>query len=222
METIIRTKNLCKTYSSSAGDVRALNGVTMEIARGETLGIIGSSGSGKSTLLHLLGAIDRPTEGKVYLEEQDIYSQSDQALSLFRRRRIGLVFQQYNLIPHLTVYQNIALPLTLDGRKADRGRILELLGHLGLEGKEKTLPGELSGGQQQRVAIGRALITQPAVLLADEPTGSLDSKTGAEVLNLLRLTGEKLRQTTVIITHDDKVAQLCDRILRIEDGVIVP
>ncbi len=221
MDRIIHTENLKKTYSDGETQVHALQGINLDILRGESVAIIGSSGSGKSTLLHLIGGIDRPTEGKVYLEEKDIYSQNDEELSLLRRRRVGFVFQNYNLMPHLTVYENIILPLGLDGRKADTDRIRELMTVLGLYEKRKNLSGQLSGGQQQRVAIARALVTQPAIVLADEPTGNLDSRTGGEVLNLLRTSASKLGQTMAIITHDDKVAQFCDRTVRIEDGVIV-
>jgi len=221
MDKIIHTENLKKTYSNGETQVHALCGINIDIERGESVAIIGSSGSGKSTLLHLLGGIDRPTEGKVYLEGKDIYSQNDEELSLLRRRRVGFVFQQYNLMPHLTVYENIILPLGLDGRKADTKRVSELISTLGLSDKIKSLPNQLSGGQQQRVAIARALVTQPAIVLADEPTGNLDSRTESEVLNLLRTSADKLGQTLAIITHDDKVAQFCNRILRIEDGVIV-
>ena len=221
MDKIIQTENLKKTYSNGETQVHALCGINIDIEHGESIAIIGSSGSGKSTLLHLLGGIDRPTEGKVYLEGKDIYSQNDEELSLLRRRRVGFVFQQYNLMPHLTVYENIILPLGLDGRKADTKRVSELISTLGLSDKIKSLPNQLSGGQQQRVAIARALVTQPAIVLADEPTGNLDSRTESEVLNLLRTSADKLGQTLAIITHDDKVAQFCNRILRIEDGVIV-
>lgn len=215
------TKNLTKTYNTGENAVKALRGVSIEIKRGESIAIIGASGSGKSTLLHLLGGIDRPSGGEVFLEGKSIYAQNDEELSLLRRRRIGFVFQAYNLLPHLTVYENIILPLGLDGRKADNGRIDALIESLGLTEKRKSLPNELSGGQQQRVAIARALSAQPAIVLADEPTGNLDSETGGEVLNLLRSSAEKLGQTLAVITHDDKVAQFCGRIVRIEDGVIV-
>lgn len=221
MNRIIYTENLVKIYNSGENEVHALRGINISISHGESVAIIGSSGSGKSTLLHLLGGIDRPTKGKVFLEDKDIYAQNDEELSLFRRRRVGFVFQSYNLMPHLTVYENIILPLGLDGRKADTERVDKLIESLGLNDKRKSLPNQLSGGQQQRVAIARALVAQPAIVLADEPTGNLDSRTGAEVLNLLRSSANKLGQTLAIITHDDKVAQFCDRILRIEDGVIV-
>jgi putative ABC transport system ATP-binding protein len=217
----VRTENLKKTYSDGETAVRALCGVTLSIARGESVAIVGSSGSGKSTLLHLLGGIDRPTCGKVFIEGKDIYTQNDDELALFRRRRVGFVFQMYNLIPHLTVYENIVLPLGLDGRRADAARADELIDAVGLSDKRGSLPNRLSGGQQQRVAIARALITQPAVVLADEPTGNLDSRTGAEILDLLRASADKLKQTLAIVTHDDKAAQFCDRIIRIEDGGIV-
>lgn len=221
MTEIVRTENLKKTYSGGESAVHALRGVDISIARGESVAIIGASGSGKSTLLHLIGGIDRPTEGKVFLEGKDIYAQNDEELALFRRRQVGFVFQMFNLVPHLTVYENIVLPLGLDGRHADDERVNELISTIGLSDKCKTLPSQLSGGQQQRVAIARALVTQPAIVLADEPTGNLDSRTGAEVLNLLRTTADKLGQTMAIITHDDKVAQFCDRIIRIEDGSVV-
>jgi ABC-type antimicrobial peptide transport system, ATPase component len=221
LDKVISTENLTKTYSSGESEVHALRGIDMFIGRGESVAIVGSSGSGKSTLLHLLGGIDRPTNGKVLLDGQDVYAQTDEALALFRRRRVGFVFQAYNLMPYLSVYENIVLPLGLDGRKADEERVGSLIEALGLQDKRKSLPNQLSGGQQQRVAIARAMVTQPAIVLADEPTGNLDSKTSSEVLNLLRTSANKLGQTLAIITHDDKVAQICDRILRIEDGVIV-
>ena len=221
MDKIIHTENLTKTYVTGKTQVEALRGVNLDIFRGESVAVIGSSGSGKSTLLHLLGGIDRPTEGKVYLEDTDVYAQNDEEISLFRRRRVGFVFQHYNLMPHLTVYENIILPLGLDGRKPDAERVDNLIESLGLSDKKDSLPNQLSGGQQQRAAIARALVNQPAIVLADEPTGNLDSRTSAEVLNIFRSSAEKLGQTIAIITHDDKVAQICDRIVRIEDGVIV-
>jgi putative ABC transport system ATP-binding protein len=222
MDIVVRTENLHKIYlQDSENAVHALRGVNLEIARGESVAVIGASGSGKSTLLHLIGGIDRPTEGKVFVEGRNIYSQNDGDLALFRRRQVGFVFQMFNLMPHLTVYENIVLPLGLDGRIADKERVDELIESIGLSDKRKSLPNQLSGGQQQRVAIARALVTQPVIVLADEPTGNLDSKTSAEVLNLLRASASKLGQTMAIITHDDKVAQFCDRAVRIEDGVIV-
>ncbi len=221
MDIAVHVENLKKTYTQGINEVHALRGVNLEIKRGESVAVIGSSGSGKSTLLHLIGGIDRPTEGKVYVDGKDVYTQNDRELALFRRRKVGFVFQMYNLMPHLTVYENIVLPLGLDGRVADIERTSGLIETLGLRDKRKSLPCQLSGGQQQRVAIARALISQPIILLADEPTGNLDSKTGAEVLNLLRTSADKLGQTMAIITHDEKVAQFCDRAIRIEDGVIV-
>jgi len=221
MDIAVETKDLEKTYLSGENAVHALRGVNLEITRGESVAIIGSSGSGKSTLLHLIGGIDRPTAGSVFVGGKNIYEQNDSELALFRRRQVGFVFQMFNLIPHLTVYENIVLPLGLDGRTADSERIEELIWTLGLGDKIKSLPSQLSGGQQQRAAIARALVTQPVVVLADEPTGNLDSKTGAEVLNLLRESANRLGQTMAVITHDDKVAQFCDRVLRLEDGVIV-
>lgn len=221
MDIAVRTENLKKTYLSGENAVHALRGVNVEITRGESIAIIGSSGSGKSTLLHLIGGIDRPTDGKVFVGGKDIYSQNDGELALFRRRQVGFVFQMFNLIPHLTVYENIVLPLGLDGRTADSERVDELIITLGLSDKKRSFPNQLSGGQQQRAAIARALVTQPVIVLADEPTGNLDSKTSSEVLNLLRISADKLGQTMAIITHDDKVAQFCDRVVRLEDGVIV-
>jgi len=217
---VVKTEGLTKIYNSGSEEVCALVDANISIKRGEAVAIIGASGSGKSTLLHLLGGIDRPTSGKVFIENEDIYAHSDETLALLRRRRIGFVFQMFNLMPQLNVYENIVLPLGLDDRIIDKPRVEALLENLGLSDKHKSLPSQLSGGQQQRVAIARALVTQPSILLADEPTGSLDSKTGAEVLNLLRLSAQKLGQTMAIITHDEKVAQFCDRILRIEDGMV--
>ncbi|MCL2664023.1 MAG: ABC transporter ATP-binding protein [Defluviitaleaceae bacterium] len=217
---VVRTENLTKIYKTGETEVRALVSANVTISRGEAVAIIGASGSGKSTMLHLMGGIDRPTDGKVFIENEDIYSHGDETLALLRRRRIGFVFQMYNLMPQLTVYENVVLPLGLDGRIVDRPRVEALLESLGLAEKHKSLPNRLSGGQQQRVAIARALVTQPAILLADEPTGNLDSKTGADVLNLLRSTAQRLGQTMAVITHDEKVAQFCDRVLRIEDGAV--
>ena len=222
MDKIVQTIDLTKTYlQGSENEVRALRGVDLEITRGESIAIIGSSGSGKSTLLHLIGGIDRPTGGKVFVRGKNVYLQNDDELALYRRRQVGFVFQLFNLLPHLTVYENIILPLGLDGRIAYRERTDGLIESLGLHEKRKSMPNQLSGGQQQRVAIARALVTQPLIVLADEPTGNLDSKTSSEVLNLLRASASKLGQTVAIITHDDKVAQFCDRAVRIEDGVIV-
>lgn len=217
---IVKTENLKKTYQTGELAVHALRGININIEQGETVAIVGSSGSGKSTLLNLIGGIDRPTEGKVFIEEQDIYKYDDKTLALLRRRRIGFVFQMYNLLPQLSVYENVILPLGLDGRIVNQLQVDELLNTLGIYSKKRSYPNQLSGGQQQRVAIARALVTQPAILLADEPTGNLDSQTASEVLNLLRTSSEKLGQTVAIITHDNAVAQFCDRTLRIEDGLI--
>jgi len=218
---IVSTENLSKTYDSGDIEVRALIAASIVIEPGEAVAIVGASGSGKSTLLHLLGGLDRPTEGKVFIEGQDIYSFDDEALSLLRRRRIGFVFQMYNLMPQLNVFENVILPLGLDGRTVDRPYVESLLESIGLGDKHHSLPNQLSGGQQQRVAIARALVTQPAILLADEPTGNLDSRTSLEVLGLLRSSADKHKQTMAIITHDEKVAKFCDRILHIEDGRIM-
>jgi len=218
--SIVRTEKLSKTYETGETEVQALKDASISIECGEVVAIIGASGSGKSTLLHLIGGIDRPTEGKVFIEEQDIYAYNDEELSLLRRRRIGFVFQMYNLMPQLNVYENVVLPLGLDGRTVDKPRIESLLEDLGLSGLQQRLPNQLSGGQQQRVAIARALATQPAILLADEPTGNLDSRASEELLTLLRTSVTNLGQTMAIVTHDEKVAQFCDRLLRIEDGLV--
>ena len=221
MQTVVvRTENLSKTYETGETEVHALKNASITIERGEVVAIIGSSGSGKSTLLHLIGGIDRPTDGKVFIEGQDVNAFDDEALSLLRRRRIGFVFQMYNLMPQLNVYENIVLPLGLDGRVVDKTSVESLLEGLRLSDMQKRLPNQLSGGQQQRVAIARALVTQPAILLADEPTGNLDSHTSTELLSLLRASVTKLGQTMAIVTHDEKVTGFCDRILRIEDGVV--
>ena len=220
MKPIVWTQNLCKTYGMDENKVEALKDANISIIRGEAVAVVGSSGSGKSTLLHLLGGLDRPTSGSVHVDDVDIFGQGDALLAQYRRRKIGFVFQSYNLMPQLTVWENIVLPLGLDGRKPDRDHIMSLMATLGIDDKQYRYPNQLSGGQQQRVAIARALSTQPALLLCDEPTGNLDSKTGAEVLNLLRLSVDKYKQTLMIITHDDKAAQQCDRLLRIEDGQI--
>ena len=217
---VVQTIKLCRTYRTGETEVRALIDADVSIVRGEAVAIIGASGSGKSTLLHLIGGIDRPTSGQVLIEGADIYTHDDETLALLRRRRIGFVFQMYNLMPQLNVWENVVLPLGLDGRIVDKPRVEALLESLGLAERQQSLPSQLSGGQQQRVAIARALVTQPAILLADEPTGNLDSKSSFDVLNLLRTTADRLGQTMAIITHDEKVAQFCDCILRIEDGVV--
>lgn len=218
---ILKTENLKKYYNQNVNLVKALDGVDMEIKKGEFISIVGTSGSGKSTLLHMLGGLDRATEGKVYIDGKDIFSMTDDQMTVFRRRNIGFVFQNYNLVPILNVYENIVLPINLDGKKIDEEHVNNIIHTLGLKDKINNLPNNLSGGQQQRVAIARALSTKPAIILADEPTGNLDSKTSQEVLGLLKITSEKFNQTLVMITHNEEVAQLADRIIRIEDGLIV-
>ena len=218
---ILETQNLKKVYGSGDTAVRALDGVSLQVARGEFVAIVGTSGSGKSTLLHMLGGLDRPTSGKVIVDGQDIFSLKDESLTIFRRRKIGFVFQAYNLVPVLNVYENIVLPIELDGGKIDADLIGEITATLGLDGRLDALPNQLSGGQQQRVAIARALAAAPAIILADEPTGNLDTKTSQDVLGLLKITSQKFAQTIVMITHNEQIAQMADRILRIEDGRIV-
>lgn len=217
---ILETENLKKYYGSGETTVRALDGVSLSVEDGEFAAIVGTSGSGKSTLLHMLGGLDRPTEGRVRVEGKDIFSLKDDALTIFRRRKIGFVFQSYNLVPTLNVYENIVLPIQLDGNRVDKEHVGSIIQILGLKGKIKSLPSELSGGQQQRVAIARALASKPAIILADEPTGNLDSKTSLDVLGLLKTTGERFSQTMVMITHNEEIAQMADRIIRIEDGRI--
>ncbi len=218
---ILETQNLKKVYGSGDTAVRALDGVSLQVARGEFVAIVGTSGSGKSTLLHMLGGLDRPTSGKVIVDGQDIFSLKDESLTIFRRRKIGFVFQAYNLVPVLNVYENVVLPIELDGGKIDADLIGEITATLGLDGRLDALPNQLSGGQQQRVAIARALAAAPAIILADEPTGNLDTKTSQDVLGLLKITSQKFAQTIVMITHNEQIAQMADRILRIEDGRIV-
>ena len=217
---ILRVEHLYKTYGSGEMAVHALNDVSFTVERGEFLAIIGPSGSGKSTLLHILGGVDRPTSGKVMIDGTDIYGLNETNLAIFRRRQIGLIYQFYNLIPVLNVEENITLPLLLDERKIDRARLQEILETLGLSDRLRHLPNQLSGGQQQRVSIGRALINTPALVLADEPTGNLDSKNGAEIIDLLRLSNQRYNQTLIVITHDESIALQADRILSIEDGRI--
>ncbi|HIW82525.1 MAG TPA: ABC transporter ATP-binding protein [Candidatus Acetatifactor stercoripullorum] len=219
--TILETKDLKKYYGSGDTLVKALDGVNLRVEDGEFVAIVGTSGSGKSTLLHMLGGLDRPTSGLVTVDGKDIFSLKDEALTIFRRRKIGFVFQSYNLVPVLTVYENIVLPIQLDGGKVDEAYVKEVITALGLEKKLNNLPSQLSGGQQQRVAIARALSTKPAIILADEPTGNLDSCTSQDVLSLMKVTGRKFAQTMVMITHNEEIAQLADRIVRIEDGRIV-
>ena len=219
--TILETRDLKKYYGSGDTQVKALDGVDLTVEQGEFVAIVGTSGSGKSTLLHMLGGLDRPTSGAVTVDGKDIFALKDEALIIFRRRKIGFVFQSYNLVPVLSVWENIVLPVELDGRKVDRAYVEEVIATLGLEKKLQNLPNQLSGGQQQRVAIARALATKPAILLADEPTGNLDSKTSQDVLGLMKVTGQKFSQTMVMITHNEEIAQMADRIVRIEDGRIV-
>ena len=218
---ILQTKELKKYYGAGDTQVKALDGVDLSVESGEFVAIVGTSGSGKSTLLHMLGGLDRPTSGSVTVDGQDIFALKDEALTIFRRRKIGFVFQSYNPVPVLSVYENIVLPVQLDGGKVDGTYVDQVVQALGLEGKLDSLPNQLSGGQQQRVAIARALATKPAILLADEPTGNLDSKTSQDVLSLMKVTSQKFAQTMVMITHNEEIAQLADRIVRIEDGRIV-
>ena len=219
--TVLQTQDLRKVYGSGDAEVRALDGVSLSVEHGEFVAVVGTSGSGKSTLLHMLGGLDRPTSGKVFIDGSDIFALGDDALTIFRRRSIGFVFQAYNLVPVLSVYENIVLPVELDGGTIDKTYLDDIIHTLGLESKLQNLPSQLSGGQQQRVAIARALAAKPAILLADEPTGNLDSRTSQDVLALLRVTGEKFGQTIVMITHNEEIAQLAHRIVRIEDGKIV-
>lgn len=218
---ILSTSELKKIYGSEENEVHALAGVDLEVNKGEFVAVVGTSGSGKSTLLHMLGGLDRPTSGSVTVDGKDIFTLKDEALTIFRRRKIGFVFQSYNLVPVLNVYENIVLPVQLDGGRIDTEYVDNIIETLGLASKLDNLPNNLSGGQQQRVAIARALASKPAIILADEPTGNLDSKTSQEVMGLLKITGEKFRQTIVMITHNEEIAQLADRIIRIEDGQIV-
>ncbi len=219
--TILSTKNLKKIYGKGESEVRALNGVDISVERGEFVSIVGTSGSGKSTLLHMLGGLDRPTSGNVVVDGKNIFSLKDEALTIFRRRKIGFIFQNYNLVPVLNVYENIVLPVQLDGKAPDKAYIGKIIDTLGLSQKLRNLPNNLSGGQQQRVAIARALAAKPAIILADEPTGNLDSKTSQDVLGLMKITSQRFSQTIVMITHNEEIAQLADRIIRIEDGKIV-
>ena len=217
---ILKVENLSKIYGSGEGEVRALDGVSFSVPKGQFLAIIGPSGSGKSTLLHILGGVDRPTSGKVFLEDQDVFAQDEDHLAIFRRRQVGLIYQFYNLIPVLNVTENITLPVLLDGRKVDQNRLDELIRELNLTGREKHLPNQLSGGQQQRVSIGRALMNSPALLLADEPTGNLDSQNSQEIVSLLKKANRQYGQTLIVITHDESIALQADRIISLEDGRI--
>lgn len=219
--SILEAKNLKKIYGKGESTVNALRGVNLSVEKGEFVAIVGTSGSGKSTLLHMLGGLDRPTEGEVFVDGKNIFELKDEALTIFRRRKIGFVFQAFNLVPVLNVYENIVLPIELDGEKVDREFIDTIVDTLGISHKKEALPNQLSGGQQQRVAIARALASRPAIILADEPTGNLDTKTGQDVLSLLKVSAQKFSQTIVMITHNEEIAQLADRIIRIEDGNIV-
>ena len=218
---ILETRDLRKTYGSGETQVRALDGVNLSVENGEFVAIVGTSGSGKSTLLHMLGGLDRPTSGSVIVDGKEIFQLRDEALTIFRRRKIGFVFQSYNLVPVLNVYENIVLPIQLDGQKVNADFIRQIVKTLGLDGRLNALPSQLSGGQQQRVAIARALAAAPAIILADEPTGNLDSRTSQDVLGLLKVTSQKFSQTIVMITHNEEIAQMADRVIRIEDGRIV-
>ena len=218
---ILRVENLSKIYGKGNQQVKALDGVSFSVAKGQFVSIIGPSGSGKSTLLHILGGVDRPTEGKVFLNGQDVYARNDEQLAIFRRRQVGLIYQFYNLIPELDVEENISLPLLMDGRKPDPKALEEMIHNLGLEERRHNLPNQLSGGQEQRVSIGRALLTSPALVLADEPTGNLDSTRSQEIVTLLRESNRRFQQTLIVITHDENIALQADRMLSIEDGRIV-
>ena len=218
---ILRVENLSKIYGKGNQKVKALDGVSFSVAKGQFVSIIGPSGSGKSTLLHILGGVDRPTEGKVFLNGQDVYARNDEQLAIFRRRQVGLIYQFYNLIPELDVEENISLPLLMDGRKPDPKALEEMIHNLGLEERRHNLPNQLSGGQEQRVSIGRALLTSPALVLADEPTGNLDSTRSQEIVTLLRESNRRFQQTLIVITHDENIALQADRMLSIEDGRIV-
>lgn len=217
---ILKVENLRKTYGTGENQVHALDGVSFSVNKGEFVAIIGPSGSGKSTLLHILGGVDKPTSGKVYMDGNDVYAQNDEQLAIFRRRQVGLIYQFYNLIPVLNVTENITLPVLMDGQIVNEDRLRELLNTLKLTGRENHLPNQLSGGQQQRVSIGRALMNAPAVVLADEPTGNLDSKNSQEIVELLKLSNKKYNQTLIVITHDENIALQADRIIAIDDGKI--
>ena len=217
---IMRVENLTKVYGKGENEVRALDGVSFSVEKGAFVAVIGPSGSGKSTLLHILGGVDRPTGGKVFMDGKDVYAQNEEQLAIFRRRQVGLIYQFYNLIPVLNVTENITLPVLMDGQKVNQNRLAELMTTLNLTGRENHLPNQLSGGQQQRVSIGRALMNAPAVVLADEPTGNLDSRSSREIVELLKVSNEKYGQTLLVITHDESIALQADRILSIEDGKI--
>jgi putative ABC transport system ATP-binding protein len=218
---ILRVENVSKTYDTDGVPVLALDNISFSVNKGEFVAVVGASGSGKSTLLHILGGVDRPTEGKVFVNGEDVYEQNEEELAIFRRRQVGLIYQFYNLIPVLTVEENITLPVKLDGRRVNRERLVELIKVLGLAKRRKHLPNQLSGGQQQRVSIGRALINAPAIVLADEPTGNLDSKNAQDIMRLLKSSNRTYRQTIILITHDREIAMQADRILEIQDGQLV-
>lgn len=218
---ILETKDLKKTYGTGEAKVEALKGINLAVEKGEFVSIVGTSGSGKSTLLHMLGGLDRPSSGSVMVDGNDLSQMSEEKVTIFRRRKIGFVFQAFNLVPVLNVYENIILPIQLDGEKIDKEYVDEIIRTLGLDEKVNSLPNQLSGGQQQRVAIARALAAKPAIILADEPTGNLDSRTSQDVLSLMKVTGKKYAQTMVMITHNEEIAQLADRMIRIEDGLVV-
>ena len=218
---ILKVENLNKTYGKGENQVKAVDNISFSVQKGEFVAIIGASGSGKSTLLHLIGGVDRPTSGKVFIDGKDIYTLNDDNLAIFRRRQIGLIYQFYNLIPVLNVVENITLPTKLDGRETNEQRLNDLLKTLGLEKRKYNLPNQLSGGQQQRVSIGRAMMNEPALMLADEPTGNLDSKASEEIISLLRLSNKKYNQTVIVITHDEKIALEADRVITIDDGKII-
>lgn len=218
--TILETKNLKKIYGSGEAEVHALDGVDLTVEKGEFVAVVGTSGSGKSTLLHMLGGLDRPTEGTVKVDGRELQGLKDEELTIFRRRKIGFVFQNYNLVPVINVYENIVLPIQLDGNREDTAYVKQIIDTLGLERKLNNLPNNLSGGQQQRVAIARALAAKPTIILADEPTGNLDSRTSQDVMGLLKVTSKKFSQTIVMITHNEEIAQMADRVIRIEDGRI--
>lgn len=221
MQEILRTENLCKYYGSGENEVRAVEHANISISQGEFVAIVGKSGSGKSTLLHMIGGLDFPTQGKVFVKEKDIFSLKEDELAVFRRRKVGFIFQAFNLVSSINVWENIVLPIGLDGRNPDKEFVEDIIKTLGLENKKQNLPNTLSGGQQQRVAIARALASKPDIILADEPTGNLDSKTSDEVMGLLKMSAQKYGQTLVMITHDEEIAQIADRVILIEDGRVV-
>lgn len=218
---LLKIENLCKVYGKGENEVKAVDGVSFSVPKGQMVAVVGASGSGKSTLLHIIGAVDRPTSGKVFLDGQDVFQQNNRELAIFRRRQVGLIYQFYNLIPVLTAEENITLPLLMDGRKPDKAHLEKILDMLGLKERRNHLPSQMSGGQQQRVSIGRAIFTSPQVILADEPTGNLDSKNSAEIMELFRRSNRELKQTILIITHDEHIAEQCDRIIVLSDGKII-